>query len=551
MKTKYTSYIPKLIMVDEFEKIGIFKELTNKNYCPATKCIAYTTIGLLPTDPRYIVNSIFKNAAEYGTNKIQLLKIISKYNLKKYIILDKDKLKQYNIQWNLQAFDIIKLVSYYRAYSSNIEDRMISESFLDKIIYEIDNMTENTNKTFALEFIKRYKYLSIDNSESRNFHMRKNGDVTFLPGGKKCLISDNDKWLHDNRQKMKLGKAIKHLLGTTLRDSQIEDINNRIKSKYTFTNTISVVNGEDILKYYLHTSYAKYENIGTLYDSCMKHESCQEWLQIYADNDDQVSLVISLNTEGKLTGRALLWHKVENGSDNKYTVMDRIYGNEITQEAFKKHALKQGWWHKVRQTYNHNIFVNSLGQTLDRGWVTLANNNDYYPYMDSFKYTDDWSDGHVILDMYDGSYTLDSVNGGPANDENDDDYVYDRNGDRYHVDDTHYDDIRDEYIHVDDAQYCETDETYCYYENAIELECGNYAHPDGSNYCYSEYDGMHYDNDKAFYSEYCEDYFSASDEAECYIHGYVHVDYIKTITIDGVDYDVHEDVTEEEILETL
>jgi len=556
MKTKYRSYIPKYIMIDEFEKSGIFKDLTSKVPNAALKCIAYAVIDLLPCDPQYIINSIGRRAVDYDISRIQILRTIHKYNLEKYVVRPKKngKRQYFQYHWNIQAFNITNLIIYFRAQSAFIQDKMLSSTFADIITYELDNMSDPTNRAFAGHFIRRYKYLSIDESVNRNFHMRKNGDITFLPGGKTSLISDNDKWLHENRQKIKLGKALKYLLGNTLKDSQIEYINNKIKSRYTFTDTISVVNGKEILKYYHYTSYGT--NIGTLYDSCMKHEKCQEWLQIYADNPEEVSLVISLNNEGKLTGRALLWHNVNKPDhDGTETFMDRIYGTEITQEAFKKYAKEKGYWHKQQQTYANNVFVNSIGQTTNQGWVMLANNNDLYPYFDSFKYTDDWSASHVALDLEAGEFKLDSINGGPSVDseyyDDDDDYVYDRNDDRQHRDDVHYDSFNDEYIYCDDAEYCEVDDTYCYYSNAIELANGGYAHPDGENYCYSHYDGLHYLPENCFYSDYDGDYYCNSVQATCYLNGPIHEDNLKTIDIDGTTYEVHENVTREELLNNL
>ena len=380
--------------------------------------------------------------------------------------------------------------------------------------------------------------------------MRKNGDVTFLPGNKMSILSDNCKWLHDNREKIKLGKALKYMFNSVLSDSQIENINNSIKSRYTFNDRIEIVNGNAILKYYLYSSYATDKNIGTLYDSCMKHNKCQEWLHIYADNKDQVSLAISLDENNKLTGRALVWKKVYS-SDEEHIFMDRIYGNDVTQNAFKKYAKEQGWWHKEKQTYSTNDFVNSVGAVKNRAFVQLENVNNMFPYMDSFKYTDDYWSSTIELSLYKGNYTLDSINGGPDEEENDDDYAYDRNDDRYHIDDLRYDDINDEYIYYDDATYCEVDETYCYYENAVELNNGLYAHSESDSYIYSHYEDKHYQMCNAIYSEYMDDYIGCSSETICKINGVIHQDVSKIISIEGIDYEVHEDVTYEELVEYL
>ena len=552
MKTKYASYLPKHIAIDELEKLGILKELHSKNPCYMTQVIVHTIVDVLPSDVHHVTTAIKNRAWDAGYNKISIWRIIIKYNLKKYVIRPKrNKHRQLSrYQWNIDEFDKINLISYIKQSEVNTRDKMLSISFSDKIQYELDNMKNTTNRLIAMHYIRRYKYLSIDDSINRNFHMRKNGDVTFLPGNKMSILSENCKWLHDNREKIKLGKALKYMFNSVLSDSQIENINNNIKSRYTFNDRIEIVDGNAILKYYLYTSYANDKNIGTLYDSCMKHKKCQEWLHIYADNKEDVALAVSLDENDKVTGRAIIWKKVY-ASDGQHVFMDRIYGNDVTQNAFKKYAKEKGWWHKDKQTYSSNDFVNSVGAVKNRAFVQLNNINYMFPYMDSFKYTDDYESNTIELDLYKGNYTLDSINGGPGEEENDDDYAYDRNDDRYHRNDLRYDDINDEYIYYDDAVYCEVDETYCYYENAVELNNGLFAHNESDSYVYSHYEGTHYQMCNAIYSEYMDDYIGCSNETICKINGEIHQDVSKIITIDGIDYNVHEEVTYEELVEYL
>ena len=552
MKTKYASYLPKHTAIDELEKLGILKTLHSKNPCCITKLIANTIVDVLPSDVHHVTSSIMMRAYDLGYNKMSVWRIIIKYNLKKYVIRPKRNMKRQlsKYQWDIYKFNVIDFISYVKQSEVNTKDKMLSISFSDKIQYELDNMKDTTNRLIAMHYIRRYKYLSIDDSINRNFHMRKSGDVTFLPGNKVSLLSDNGKWLHDNREKIKLGKALKYMFNSVLSDSQIENINNSIKSRYTFNDTIKIVNGNAILKYYLYTSYATDKNIGTLYDSCMKHNKCQEWLHIYADNKDDVALAISLDENNKLTGRALVWKKVYT-SEGEQIFMDRIYGNDVTQNAFKKYAKEQGWWHKEKQTYSTNDFINSVGAVKNRAFVQLENVNQMFPYMDSFKYTDDYESHTIELSLYQGNYTLDSINGGPDRDDDDDDYAYDRNDDRYHRDDLRYDDINDEYIYCDDATYCEVDETYCYYENAIELNNGLYAHNESDSYVYSNYEDTYYQMCNALYSEYMDDYIGCNSAETCEIYGIIHADMSKIITIDDIDYNVEENVTYEELEEHL
>ena len=133
-------------------------------------------------------------------------------------------------------------------------------------------------------------------------------------------------------------------------------------------NNFKVVEGEDIRKWY-HENMYESSNGGQLANSCMRYSKCQEFLDIYVENSQVCKLLIFTPTEGKLSGRALLW-TLENGK--KY--MDRVYTNKDSYEnLFLKWANENG--------YSKGIESSS---------VVKVNTKDYelYPYMDTFVYYD-------------------------------------------------------------------------------------------------------------------------------------------------------------------
>lgn len=114
----------------------------------------------------------------------------------------------------------------------------------------------------------------------------------------------------------------------------------------------------------------------------MRYAECQNFFKLYVDNPDNIKMLIQLNSEGKIYGRALLWYD-ELG--NK--IMDRIYGNDLTVEKFRKWAIKEGYYYKVSND-NRNIskFRGPDGRYYYKFFKIKLKIERYsnYPYMDTF-----------------------------------------------------------------------------------------------------------------------------------------------------------------------
>ena len=148
--------------------------------------------------------------------------------------------------------------------------------------------------------------------------------------------------------------------------------------------TFKVVEGKDISKYYHYESYA--DQSSSLGASCMKHPSCQEFLGIYVENSDVIKMVIMLDRNQNLVGRALIW----NIEPNK--IMDRIYtiNDDRYTSHFKKWADDNSYLYKREQKWNNTLFFESKGNSTKLELSVKLNKTTHrrYPYLDTFKFLD-------------------------------------------------------------------------------------------------------------------------------------------------------------------
>lgn len=215
----------------------------------------------------------------------------------------------------------------------------------------------NINKPFADKLLR---YLSSDNISDK---------VTI---DSIDYTSDDDKTLtgyfkdregNTKTRKFKVGKLLNYLgIGTQeFKGYELEELISYLKQGTT--EDFKVVEGEDILKAYHCDNYDEGETMG----SCMRYESAQSYLKIYTDNPDSVKCLVLLNpNNGKVRGRALLWHM-----DNDQWFMDRVY---VTNDGYRN------LFNVYKEKHNIGNRANSS--------VTLENSGEYdtYPYMDTFEY---------------------------------------------------------------------------------------------------------------------------------------------------------------------
>lgn len=357
-------------------------------------------------------------------------------------------------------------------------DKFDSRAELELFIAELHNMqTKAFNKVFDRNFDAK--------SFETDFLIR------YCPKGKKTFLNTNTaKWMPDNRIDSRFAKGLKKApFRYTYSDRFWEQMNNYISSQLQVKGTFKIVSGEDIVKYYHQDTYDTSKPTASLENSCMRYSSCENFIEFYAINEGKISMLILIDEEtDKIFGRALLW----DDDSFDFTYMDRIYGSDLTVARFKKYAKENGLAHKYEQSYSNSTdWVrydedgNAIHFEKSNLHITLKN-HDEYPYMDTFKYTDDYNGSTITLNNCDGCYTFNFTDGG-----NDDlrGNVCEISGERLDPDDEVC--IGDYYYHV---RYC------------IEDIHGNYILERDSKYL-AYRDGYAYEDDCVYVSNEASNYY--------------------------------------------
>ena len=288
---------------------------------------------------------------------------------------------------------------------------------------------------------------------------------------------NGDHWHSSKRFNAKPGAFIRKVF-KDLSDKQVEVFATLFKNIQSAPDfSMKVVEGSDIIKYYLYDTYA--DQTSSLGASCMKHGGCQEFLNLYADNPETIKMLIMLNRDNKLVGRAILW----NIEPNK--IMDRIYtiNDDEYSYQFKKWADDNGYWYKKEQKWNNTLFFESKGSQIlsEMSIVLRSSNYRRYPYLDTFKFFEPNSRtlyNYIPVDKE--VYTLSTPDGSKqtsdflARDGKTDLFHY-RNetvwleykGYRTHQSNLFYSDVNDKYILKEDALYHEELGDYVFIDNNL------------------------------------------------------------------------------------
>lgn len=564
------------LSLDEYNKTRIFTILDE-----IARCVADDKRTSIYNLTAYLVEGTGLYRKECRTKILRIFAMLKQSEYSKYIkvttsedniqfILD-FKIEDMNDVINLgsyvlKAYDINKIQYNMFAGQMGIKYAMLSASLGDKILniinnYNVSNDDALTRKTLENHrdkmklILRHYSNTNTYVDSVRNFTVNKDGNMTCLPKGKRSIVVENDGqglvWSKDNRQQMKYGKAVRYIFTKphlpVIPDKIIQDISQSLKSAYTFDAQFKVVSGSDIEYYYNGSRYNRKENTESLQNSCMRHNSCEDFFGLYVNNPDKCKMLIATTDDG-IIGRALLWI-----TDCETKLMDRIYGNEITISAFKKWALDGGYMHKLKQSYSNDIdWVTSTGEIVTKTYDITLNNkdNEYFPYMDTFKYADDINAKNIVIssDVHNETYMLDSTDGGP----NGGTLCVD--GNRYHEDDVtyiEYGSVHSGYYHNDDVFYCDWSDYYYHNDDATHLLNGNTVYSNSDYLCHLDYKDGYAHEDECLYSDFDGEWYYTQDAEECTIHGIVGTHNIQTLEIDDKEYRVHFSVNIDDLLHHL
>lgn len=191
----------------------------------------------------------------------------------------------------------------------------------------------------------------------------------------------------NGRQESKAARLARRLIVNDfgdffLHDKDFESFSNIVKA-YVMNQigTYALVDGEEIRHWYDGAYYE--ERTASLMSSCMRYSVCAPYFDIYVDHPEFVKMLVSVNGDRRLLGRALIWTM----PDGKI-ILDRVYGSDSSVEAFRTYAREQGWWVRSYNTFEHETYFTSPTGVKEVILYTLPLSKLYrtYPYMDTFKY---------------------------------------------------------------------------------------------------------------------------------------------------------------------
>jgi hypothetical protein len=213
-----------------------------------------------------------------------------------------------------------------------------------------------------------------------------------------------------NRNQMKIGKFVTSVLGS-IPPKELEEFVNKLKSKKNNKYEITVVEGDEIKKYY-KTEALTTDNPNLSYSeimrSCMrdKEKVKPNVFDIYTKNLESCKMVVMLDENGGLVSRAILW-KVNNfQSTNEYFggqstessklslpesfwFMDRVYSVENWMDNLMYDwATKKGYACKRGNWGNRNILFNGVSGHCEMEVDVKKIGYKGFPYMDTFTYYD-------------------------------------------------------------------------------------------------------------------------------------------------------------------
>lgn len=280
------------------------------------------------------------------------------------------------------------------------------------------------------------------------------------------LKEGEDPWTFKGRIHAKPATAIKKFL-KNVKENDLDVFTNLYRAETAEKNfKFKIVDGEDIKKYYRDNTYAA--NTGSLYKSCMKYDYCEPYFKLYINNPEVCKMLVMLDNNNYLLGRALLWEVKEFETDKELKIMDRIYCVDDTRDIhyFKEWADKNGYLHRKDQKWQNSLQFEFNGKKIVKKIYTTIKDIGYdrFPYCDTLKFLDT---NNLILtnfkpDKYDKNfYALIAANGA---------YCY--------ADQLEYDTVREVYDHREymntlsyliNGEYARTTNENIVYSNCLDM----------------------------------------------------------------------------------
>ncbi len=246
-----------------------------------------------------------------------------------------------------------------------------SESEVASLLLKIRHNKESLTDSYV-------NYISISKQDRTK--------LSYLSKDRVDTLDPHEYWTSSRRYIAKPGAFISKLFNN-ISAKEVEKFSNLFRSQAAKAPfRFELVKGSSIKDFYYYESYQSSER-GSLGVSCMKHEHCQKFFDLYTENEENISMLAMFNDKNRLIGRALLW------DFDSHKIMDRIYtyNDEELSFYFKQWATEHGYFYKSEQNWFNTLFFEQIGSGKKefKLEVKLPNvKQHYYPYMDTFKFID-------------------------------------------------------------------------------------------------------------------------------------------------------------------
>ena len=226
--------------------------------------------------------------------------------------------------------------------------------------------------------------------------------ISYIYAEKLEKVHPDECWTTKGRVNAKPAVAIKKFLNPNKYTEKDLDLFTSLFKAQTSHKEfdLKIVAGEEIKKYYGYRSYNDQIG-GTLHNSCMKHDNCQPFFQVYIDNPEICQMLVMLDQKGKLMGRALIWKAIDAETGTDVLAMDRIYAVDDNKNMhyFKEWADENGYIYKKEQKWQNCLFFESHGVSKIQKLNIHIKKIPYYqyPYVDTFKF---WNEKNSTLSNF-------------------------------------------------------------------------------------------------------------------------------------------------------
>ena len=212
-------------------------------------------------------------------------------------------------------------------------------------------------------------------------YREKEGMVSYCPAGRVQAISESGKWERVGRQETTPARWVRSVLKEarvkSFKDHEIAEFAAKFKAA-EMKAKVELIESTDFAEAYKSSNYTTTDN--AMY-SCMWDDPVQGFYE-----EAPCCVLVARRGDGKLMGRAILWHNVRGTGGARF--MDRVYSaSPEIREMFMDYAKQNGIWKKDKESAQCRTWLKPDG-TLSYNELTVEHNDlcsvSFYPYLDSF-----------------------------------------------------------------------------------------------------------------------------------------------------------------------